>query len=678
VRTALVLGLLSLAVFAHEIRPALLEIRERTPGVFDVVWKVPSRGDMVLPLRPIFPDRMKLQEQPIVDRPPGAIIERCTFVNEGEPLHGSIVTIEGLAKTQVDTLVRLTLLDGRTRTQIVRPSAPFYTFPQPDFQPTGIVVRESVERGFFGLLTGVGSLLLVLVLVLMGRPKLLLALVCGHGAAMAFAELGVTNFYPAIGEMVVALAVVFGARAVVLKRALPMTAPVFVAGLCSGLGEATELLAAGVAEPNLLHAMFGSMVGFDAGLFAVALGLFALARWLPAKPIAYAAGIGAVAWGLVEFQEQPPIPDAPKREASVRPPPGPPNVARPTPELGEPVTAFLTIQLHEVRLEVLVRADILDDVEGPVIAPDAQADIIAKLLEQRCAVTINRKSVQPIVERGEFVVLGSYGILTRPEPVPEPVERALIGLTVVYACEGMPSDVSLEWALPYEATVTTSEPAGGSEAKLSPTAPTLNWQASLYSFDVKTLKPVLVESLQVPIVSLALALVGFFLIRRRRALAAVCVLAAIGLYPFLRTPIGVSKTPSEQEAGTIVSGLLSNVYRSFDLREEHAVYDRLERTVIGEQLTEIYLLSRKSLELEGRGGARGRVDVVDVDRVRGVTPNDDGSYSVEADWIVAGSVSHFGHTHYRQNRYRAVVRIVPDGDTWKITEIDVVEERRLL
>jgi len=112
--------------------------------------------------------------------------------------------------------------------------------------------------------------------------------------------------------------------------------------------------------------------------------------------------------------------------------------------------------------------------------------------------------------------------------------------------------------------------------------------------------------------------------------------------------------------------------------DEHAVYDRLERSVIGDELGIIYLQSRGALELEERGGARGRVDVVDVDRVRSVTRNEDGSYSVEADWIVAGSVSHFGHTHYRQNRYRAIVSIVQDNGTWKIAALIVVEQRRLL
>ena len=41
---------------AHEIRPALLDITETSEGVFQVVWKVPTRGDRVLALEPTFPE----------------------------------------------------------------------------------------------------------------------------------------------------------------------------------------------------------------------------------------------------------------------------------------------------------------------------------------------------------------------------------------------------------------------------------------------------------------------------------------------------------------------------------------------------------------------------------------------------------------------------------------------
>ena len=39
---------------AHEVRPGLLQLTEVSQGRFDVLWKVPARGDRVLALRPVF------------------------------------------------------------------------------------------------------------------------------------------------------------------------------------------------------------------------------------------------------------------------------------------------------------------------------------------------------------------------------------------------------------------------------------------------------------------------------------------------------------------------------------------------------------------------------------------------------------------------------------------------
>ena len=40
---------------AHEIRPALLDIVERSEGWYEVTWKVPMRGEARLSIRPVLP-----------------------------------------------------------------------------------------------------------------------------------------------------------------------------------------------------------------------------------------------------------------------------------------------------------------------------------------------------------------------------------------------------------------------------------------------------------------------------------------------------------------------------------------------------------------------------------------------------------------------------------------------
>lgn len=41
----LAIAALSRSAAAHEVRPAYLEIRETAPGTYDILWKVPARGD---------------------------------------------------------------------------------------------------------------------------------------------------------------------------------------------------------------------------------------------------------------------------------------------------------------------------------------------------------------------------------------------------------------------------------------------------------------------------------------------------------------------------------------------------------------------------------------------------------------------------------------------------------
>ena len=154
------------------------------------------------------------------------------------------------------------------------------------------------------------------------------------------------------------------------------------------------------------------------------------------------------------------------------------------------------------------------------------------------------------------------------------------------------------------------------------------------------------------------------------------------IYPFIRfsieLPLINNWKPNEQEAIPLTDALLTNVYRSLDLRDEEAVYDRLALTVQGEQLTEIYLQSRRSMELENRGGARGKVDDVEIFEIKSIEGLENNKLAIELIWKVSGSVTHFGHTHYRQNKNYAKMVIIPVNGIWKVETIDIIDETRLL
>ena len=55
-----------------------------------------------------------------------------------------------------------------------------------------------------------------------------------------------------------------------------------------------------------------------------------------------------------------------------------------------------------------------------------------------------------------------------------------------------------------------------------------------------------------------------------------------------------------------------------------------------------------------------------------------GGLRADLSWTVSGSVNHFGHVHYRQNSYTAELHLQAVDGEWKIRDIEVLEERRVL
>ena len=134
---------------------------------------------------------------------------------------------------------------------------------------------------------------------------------------------------------------------------------------------------------------------------------------------------------------------------------------------------------------------------------------------------------------------------------------------------------------------------------------------------------------------------------------------------------------STVEAEKILFPLLRNTYRAFDQRKESSLYDVLERSIHGELLQKLYLQFNEALSLEGQDGTRIKVTDLDV-QVENVEANPNGpGFIATSQWTALGSVGHWGHSHQRINRYTAKVTVEPIQKAWKITHLEVKEERRL-
>jgi len=71
------------------------------------------------------------------------------------------------------------------------------------------------------------------------------------------------------------------------------------------------------------------------------------------------------------------------------------------------------------------------------------------------------------------------------------------------------------------------------------------------------------------------------------------------------------------------------------------------------------------------------VEDVNIQELANIKRHRDRGYVADTRWTVRGSINHFGHTHYRQNRYRALVSFGIDNENWKINNIEILDTQRL-
>jgi hypothetical protein len=276
---------------AHEIRPALLQIEEKEPGLFDVVWKVPVKDAVVPDIRPVFPSFMKQIGRTATQMLPGTKLERSTYNSNGRPIVGETLTIDRLSTMQIDVLVRLKLADGSTHSAILRPDTPSFVVPA---QATKREVAWSYWRmGLVHILSGMDHLLFLLALLFLvsgfwNLLKTITAFTVAHSITLALATLGFVHVPPAPTEAIIALSIVFLAAEIVRKHygeiGLTERYPWIVAGffgLFHGLGFAGALTNIGLPAHEIPLSLFMFNVGVETGqilFIAVVSGLLAALR----------------------------------------------------------------------------------------------------------------------------------------------------------------------------------------------------------------------------------------------------------------------------------------------------------------------------------------------------------------------------------------------------------------
>ncbi len=366
-----------------------------------------------------------------------------------------------------------------------------------------------------------------------------------------------------------------------------------------------------------------------------------------------------------------------------------------------PMTGFIYVEPYEVRKEIIVRpADIQQYVDlgldGQTTIPadrhDEIKDKVVEFLSGHFPVRIDGEPVEGTVDRVNFLrrTLRSSVVVDNQDLELLP---ATIGVIYVFPTDGLPQTVEMEWDLFSEKTPTipaaTVDQAGPLPVILEPDFNVLRWENFLKFPELPTLteieKPpsglqqfaawarwmVLAASIVLLAQLLRISFSNRNLSRPLLSLSLSMLAITIMLF-YQHRQVAMN----DERLTQLVGDILHNVYRAFDYRGENVIYDVLEKSVSGELLTDIYLETQKGLELANQGGARVKVKTTEVSNAE-LVARDGNRLTIASAWSVSGSIGHWGHIHQRTNAYRANLEISEIDGVWKLTGLEILEEKRL-
>lgn len=259
---------------AHEVRPGYLEITETTPERYQVLWKIPMKGDAVLRMTPVFPETCTEQTPPSSRKVAAAMVKQWSIVCAGG-LKDVDIAIEGLQNTLTDVLARVTHAGGATQT--VRLAPDNIRFTVSGIPSTLEVITTYLSLGIEHILLGIDHLLFVfaLLLIVQGWRRLvgtITAFTVAHSITLAAATLGYVNAPQAPVEAVIALSILFLATEIIHmqqgKIGLAQRYPwlvAFIFGLLHGFGFAGALSEIGLPQSDIPLALLFFNVGVEVG-----------------------------------------------------------------------------------------------------------------------------------------------------------------------------------------------------------------------------------------------------------------------------------------------------------------------------------------------------------------------------------------------------------------------------
>ncbi|QFT75956.1 HupE/UreJ family protein [Erythrobacter sp. THAF29] len=310
---ALFCALLAAPLAADELRPAVIELTEREPGIWLLEWKLPvaatTRNIAPVFADPVLPESCKMLGEPSQRAAPLALLGSARLRCSGDLSNERFGLSELVGNA--DALARFVPLDRPAQTFRLTAAAPTATIAaEPE---TWAVARDYFVIGAEHILFGWDHLLFVIALVLLVRRGWAVAgaataFTVAHSITLVATTLGYTGLPSRPVEALIALSIVFLAVEVTRMLRDPehetftRRAPWVVAfafGLLHGFGFAGALADIGLPQGEIASALVAFNLGVEAGqLFVIAVLLALLAVIRRAVPLAETPVVRAATYGI--------------------------------------------------------------------------------------------------------------------------------------------------------------------------------------------------------------------------------------------------------------------------------------------------------------------------------------------------------------------------------------------
>ena len=340
---------------------------------------------------------------------------------------------------------------------------------------------------------------------------------------------------------------------------------------------------------------------------------------------------------------------------------------------------------------------------------DKSREQIERFFNSNCPVYINGKKVPPntqwlkFEEMEEVSHLGESADLTMAKmlfhyPASEEVRNIKFGWGLWFTDQAIKVETENgEETISHNPNILDMLIFVGGEAHpmyLTKEEPEFTWHAPARiltdSVEITSIEPIKKVNAGIPIISICVLVIGFFLTitrQRGKTFLRLSIIISSFIVAFIlrntlvietsRSSETLAKNLDSSSAADLFTKLHRSIYRAFESESEDAIYNNLAKSVSQKLIGPLYEEVYQSLILRDEGGAISRINRVDYIEVNAIRIENSDDYKIYCKWQVHGNVRHWGHSHKRSNEYEADYTLSVENDLWKIASSSVNLQKRV-